>query len=147
MDRQSNADRGKWLDDPTRHDGMVVDCETRSVELKLYVKLPFNELPRNWQDRMERTWSDDYCGDTAWAASITHHWRVTLIVVSIADETPLVARRLSLRFAESGECHQGPLSSVSDATHHDNIPLNVVRGWCRADQWDDALFCRGGFES
>ena len=86
IERQSNADRGFWLDETTRHDGMTVDCEAHSVELKLYVKLPFNELPRNWQDRMERTWSDDYCGDTAWAASITHHWRVTLIVVSIADE-------------------------------------------------------------
>lgn len=46
VERQSNADRGRWLDDSTRQDGMAVDCE-RSVELKLYVKLPFNELPRN----------------------------------------------------------------------------------------------------
>ena len=87
IERQSNAGRGKWLDDSTRHDGMTVDCEAHAVELKLYVKLPFSELPRNWQDRMERAWSDDYCGDAAWAASITHHWRVTLTVVSIADET------------------------------------------------------------
>lgn len=95
IEQQSNAGRGTWLDDHTRHDGMSVDCEARAVELKLYVRLPFRELPGNWQDRMGYAWSNDYCGDAGWAASINHHWSVTLTVSSVADET----------FSSRADCH------------------------------------------
>lgn len=65
---------------------MTVDCETRTVELTLYVQLPFKDIPGSWQDRVHYQWSDDYCADPAWATSITRRWKIVLTIRWIASE-------------------------------------------------------------
>ena len=95
IERRANADLGRWLDEYTRHGGMTVDCKTRAVELTLYVQLPFKDIPGRWQDRVHYQWSDDYCTDPAWAASITQRWKITLTIYSIADE----------HFSVRADCH------------------------------------------
>jgi hypothetical protein len=95
IERLQNEDRGTWLDDHTRHDGMTVDCEERVVELKLFVQGAFGELVGNWQDRTTYKWSEDYCTDPGWAAAINHQWRVALTVQSGAGEL----------FSVRADCH------------------------------------------
>jgi hypothetical protein len=93
--RLQNEDRGKWLDDHTRHDGMTVDREERAVELTLFVQGAFRELVGNWQDRTNYQWSEDYCNDPGWAAAINNQWRVVLTVHSSAGEL----------FSARADCH------------------------------------------
>jgi hypothetical protein len=95
IERRANADQGTWIDEYTRHEGMTVDCETRAVELRLYVHVPFKDIPGNWQDRVHREWSDDYCTDPAWAASIAQRWRIVLTIRSIGSE----------QFSARADCH------------------------------------------
>jgi len=82
----ANGDRGKWLDEFTRHDGVVVDCEAQTVETKLFVALAFKDIPGNWRDRTNFKWNEDYCNDLAWRDAINHQWQILLIVTSSVDE-------------------------------------------------------------
>ena len=82
----ANGDRGKWLDEFTRHDGVVLDCEARAVETKLFVTIAFKDIAGNWRDRTNFKWNEDYCNDPAWQAAITHQWKVFLTVTSSVDE-------------------------------------------------------------
>ena len=87
VERRSNTAQGKWLDEYTRHDGMTVNCTERSVNLTLYVAVPFEQIEGNWQDRLNAAWSNDHCSDPAWAASIDNRWSIRLIVNSNTNET------------------------------------------------------------
>lgn len=81
----ANRDLGKWLDEFTRHDGVAVDCDARSIETKLFVRLAFKDIPGNWRDRTNFKWTEDYCNDPAWQAAINHQWKVSLTVTSVNE--------------------------------------------------------------
>jgi len=85
-ERRSNEDRGKWIEEDTRYDGITVSCENRTVEFKLFVQLGFIDIPGNWKDRTNYKWSADYCTDPSWAAAINNRWKVALVVRSAIGE-------------------------------------------------------------
>lgn len=84
--QRTNEERGKWIAEHTRHEGMTVDCQKRTVELKLLLHSPFKDIPGNWRDRTNFRWNEDYCSDPGWEAAINNQWTITLTVMSANEE-------------------------------------------------------------
>ena len=74
--RRMNARRGKWLDRSTRHDGVELDCEVKTLEVKRFVNADPNEMREGWEARKEREWNSRYCNNEAWREAIDNGWSI-----------------------------------------------------------------------
>jgi hypothetical protein len=71
-----NARKGRWLDRSTRHDGVELDCESKTLEAKRFINADPDDMREAWEARKEREWNDRYCNDDAWREAIDNGWSI-----------------------------------------------------------------------
>jgi len=49
-----NARKGKWLDRSTRYDGVTVDCEAKTFEVKRFLNADPDSMRSSWKTRKKR---------------------------------------------------------------------------------------------
>ena len=74
--RRMNARRGKWLDRSTRHDGVEVDCEPKTLEAKRFLNTDPDAMREGWEARKQREWNTAYCDHQSWREAIEHGWSI-----------------------------------------------------------------------
>jgi hypothetical protein len=75
--QRMNARRGRWLDRSTRHDGVVVDCEAKSLEAKRFINAALDDMREGWEARKQRQWNATYCNHESWREAIDNGWSIT----------------------------------------------------------------------
>ena len=71
-----NARKGRWLDRSTRHDGVELDCEAKTLEVKRFVNADPDEMREGWENRKEREWNAHYCNHESWRDAIDNGWSI-----------------------------------------------------------------------
>jgi hypothetical protein len=72
-----NARVGRWLDRSTRHDGVEVDCVSKTLETKRFLKADPDDMREGWEARKQRAWNAAYCNNEAWREAIENGWSIT----------------------------------------------------------------------
>jgi hypothetical protein len=67
--------RGKY-DRNTRHDGVVVDCESRTLETRRFLNADRDAMRQGWEAWKEREWNAVYCNDEPWREAIENGWKI-----------------------------------------------------------------------
>ena len=52
--QRMNARKGNWLDRSTRHDGVEVDCESKTLEAKRFLNTDPDAMREGWEARKQR---------------------------------------------------------------------------------------------
>lgn len=71
-----NARKGRWLDRSTRHDGVELDCEAKTLEVKRFLNPDPDEMRQGWEARKQREWNARYCHNDAWREAIDNDWSI-----------------------------------------------------------------------
>jgi hypothetical protein len=74
--RHTNARKGRWLDRSTRHDGVELDCDAKTLEAKRFVNADPDDMREGWEARKERQWNAAYCNDDSWREAIDNGWSI-----------------------------------------------------------------------
>jgi len=74
--QRSNARKGRWLDRTTRHDGVDLDCEAKTLEVKRFLNADPDEMRQGWEARKQREWNSRYCHNDAWREAIDNDWSI-----------------------------------------------------------------------
>jgi hypothetical protein len=74
--RRMNARKGRWLDRSTRHDGVELDCDAKTLEANRFIDADPDEMREGWQARKEREWNARYCNDESWREAIDNGWSI-----------------------------------------------------------------------
>jgi hypothetical protein len=91
--RRMNARRGKWLDRSTRHDGVVVDCELKTLEAKRFLNADPDAMREGWKTRKEGEWNSAYCNDEPWREPIENGWSIiSTLTFQTGDQVSFVAQ-------------------------------------------------------
>lgn len=75
---QDEVRAGTVIDRTTRHGGIAVNCEDRTVDVRTLLSRP---AKKSWVQAQQRNWADDICSDLAVADAIANGWRVTASIV------------------------------------------------------------------
>ena len=87
-----NARKGRWLDRSTRHDGVELDCEAKTLEVKRYLNADPDDMRQGWEARKEREWNARYCSDEAWREAIDNGWSIiSTLTFRTGDQVSFVA--------------------------------------------------------
>jgi hypothetical protein len=71
-----NARKGRWLDRSTRHDGVELDCESKTLEVRRFINVDPDDMRQGWEKRKERHWKARYCNDESWREAIDNGWNI-----------------------------------------------------------------------
>ena len=71
-----NVRKGRWLDRTTRHDGVDLDCEAKTLEVKRFLNADPDDMRQGWEARKEREWNARYCNDESWREAIDNGWTI-----------------------------------------------------------------------
>jgi hypothetical protein len=74
--QRMNARSGKWLDRSTRHDGVEVDCESKTKEAKRLLNIDPDAMREGWEARKQRRWNATYCNHESWREAIDNGWSI-----------------------------------------------------------------------
>jgi hypothetical protein len=87
-----NARKGRWLDRSTRHDGVVVDCESKTLEAKRLVNADPDAMREGWEARKEQEWNVAHCDEEAWREAIDNGWSiVSTLTFRTGDQVSFIA--------------------------------------------------------
>jgi hypothetical protein len=90
--RRMNARTGRWLDRSTRHDGVELDCESKTLEAKRFVDADPDEMREGWEASKQREWNTRYCNDESWREAIENGWSIiSTITFRTGDELSFAA--------------------------------------------------------
>jgi hypothetical protein len=90
--RRMNARKGRWLDRSTRHDGVGLDCESKTLEAKRFVDADPDEMREGWEASKQREWNTRYCNDESWREAIENGWSIiSTITFRTGDELSFAA--------------------------------------------------------
>jgi hypothetical protein len=90
--RRANASAGRWLDRSTRHDGVRVDCESKTVEFRRFLNADPDSMRSDWEERKARDWNSNYCVDQDWREAIDNGWKITsTVTIRTGDRLSFVA--------------------------------------------------------
>ena len=71
-----NTRTGKWLDRSTRHDGVEVDCKSKTLEAKRFLNTDPDAMREGWEARKQRRWNATYCNHEPWRDAIDNGWTI-----------------------------------------------------------------------
>jgi hypothetical protein len=74
--QRMNTRKGRWLDRTTRHDGVELDCESKTLEAKRFINADPDDMRQGWEERKQRGWNAHYCNDEAWREAIDNGWSI-----------------------------------------------------------------------
>jgi hypothetical protein len=84
--------KGRWLDRSTRHNGVELDCESKTFEVKRFVNADPDEMREGWETRKEREWNARYCNDDSWREAIDNGWSIiSTLTFRTAEQVSFVA--------------------------------------------------------
>jgi hypothetical protein len=80
----ANADVGVWLDRQTRHDGVDVVCNIRTVQFRRFfnVRTP----AKDWHAQKSAEWSSANCAHQVWRTAIDDGWMIVAAFTTAAGE-------------------------------------------------------------
>src|SRR5262249_15414440 len=81
-----NARKGKWLDRSTRYDGVTVDCEARTFEVKRFLNTDLDSMRSGWKARKERAWKHDFCSHERCRKAIDAGWTIISVVTFRSED-------------------------------------------------------------
>ena len=81
-----NARKGKWLDRSTRYEGVVVDCEAKTLEVKRFLNADPDSMRAGWKTRKARAWDRDFCSDQLWRKAIDAGWTIIWTVTFRSED-------------------------------------------------------------
>ena len=81
-----NARKGKWLDRSTRYDGVTVDCEAKTLEVKRFLNADPDSMRSSWKTRKKRAWNRDFCADERWRKAIDAGWTIISVVTFRSED-------------------------------------------------------------
>jgi hypothetical protein len=81
-----NGRKGKWLDRSTRYDGVLVDCEAKTLEVKRFLNADPDSMRAGWKIRKERAWSRDFCSEQLWRKAIDAGWTIISTVTFRSED-------------------------------------------------------------
>jgi hypothetical protein len=55
--QRMNARKGRWPDRTTRHDGVELDCEAKTLEVRRFLNADPDEMREGWEARKQREWN------------------------------------------------------------------------------------------
>jgi hypothetical protein len=74
--KRMNLRKGKWLDRSTRHDGVEVDCEAKTLEAHRFLNTEPDAMREGWEARKQRQWNAAYCNHESWREAIDNGWSI-----------------------------------------------------------------------
>ena len=91
-DASHDRPQGRWLDRTTRHDGVELDCEAKTLEVKRFVNADPTTLRQGWEARKRREWNARYCSDESWREAIDNDWSIiATLTFRTGEQMSLVA--------------------------------------------------------
>jgi len=81
-----NARKGKWLDRSTRYDGLAVDCEAKTLEVRRFLNADPDSMRPGWKTRKQRAWKHDFCSDERWRKAIDAGWTIISVVTFRSED-------------------------------------------------------------
>jgi hypothetical protein len=81
-----NARMGRWLDRSTRHDGVKLNCELKTLEMMRFVNAEAEEMRQGWEIRRRREWNAHYCNRESWRGAIDAGWSIISTLTFRAQE-------------------------------------------------------------
>jgi hypothetical protein len=85
--QRTSEERGKWIAENTRHEGMTVDCSKRTVELKLFLQTRHSRTSPATGEIARTSGGTRTIAQTLGGRLQSHQWSVTLTVMSAKEET------------------------------------------------------------
>jgi len=74
--QRMNARADRWVDRSTRYDGVKVDCGSKTLEAKRFLKADPADMRTGWETRKERAWNAAYCNNQEWREAIDNGWSI-----------------------------------------------------------------------
>ncbi len=75
------VDVGTWTDRFTRHDGIDIGCDLKTVHFKRFYKL--SSAPSEaWMDKQAEIWESAYCSRPLWHDAVENGWVVSATVTT-----------------------------------------------------------------
>jgi hypothetical protein len=75
------VDVGTWTDRLTRHDGIDIGCDLKTVHFRRFYKLssPPSEA---WMEKQAEIWESAYCSRSLWRDAVENGWVVSATVTT-----------------------------------------------------------------
>ena len=74
------------------HDGVELDCEAKTLEVKRFLNANPDETRHGWEERKQREWNARYCFDESWREAIDNDWSIIATLnFRTGDQVSLVA--------------------------------------------------------
>jgi hypothetical protein len=79
--RAAAADVGTWVDRLTRHDGIDIGCDLKTVHFKRFHKSA--SAPSSaWMEKQAEIWESAYCSRSLWRDAVANGWVVSATVTT-----------------------------------------------------------------
>jgi hypothetical protein len=82
--RAADADVGLWLDRQTRHDGIQVVCNIRTVQFRRFLNV--HAPASSWHARKAEEWNSINCSDRVWRIAIDDGWMIMETITTPSGE-------------------------------------------------------------
>jgi hypothetical protein len=79
--RAATADVGTWTDRFTRHDGIEIGCDFKTVHFKRFYKSA-RAPSEAWMEKQAEIWESAYCGRSIWHDAVQNGWVVSATVTT-----------------------------------------------------------------
>lgn len=79
--RASAGDVGTWTDRLTRHDGIDIGCDLKTVHFKRFNKSS-GAPTEAWMERQAEIWESAYCSRSLWRDAVANGWVVSATVTT-----------------------------------------------------------------
>jgi hypothetical protein len=75
------GDVGTWTDRLTRHDGIDIGCDLKTVHFKRFYKSA-SAPSTAWMEKQAEIWESAYCGRSLWREAVENGWVVSATVTT-----------------------------------------------------------------
>jgi hypothetical protein len=79
--RASAVDVGTWTDRLTRHDGIDIGCDLKTVHFKRFYKSA-SAPSEAWMEKQAEIWEGAYCSRSLWRDAVANGWVVSATVTT-----------------------------------------------------------------
>lgn len=74
----AEKDVGVWIDRQTRNAGMVVSCDSKTVQFTRFTYAPSAAMNEAWKERKAADWNAVHCNSPIWKDAIANGWKIVL---------------------------------------------------------------------
>jgi hypothetical protein len=79
--RAAAADVGTWTDRLTRHDGIDIGCDLKTVHFKRFYRSA-SAPSTAWMEKQAEIWEGAYCSRSLWRDAVANGWVVSATVTT-----------------------------------------------------------------